>query len=53
MNVDVILSESPCDYCANKYDYNYTGHSCHYWFSNQMCKDCEDFRGKELIEVSE
>lgn len=53
MNIEIIKSDSVCDYCKNKYDFNYTGHSCNYWYTNKHCENNEDFEGKELIEVSE
>lgn len=53
MDIEVICSASICDYCRHKYNYNSSGHSCPYWFRDELCRDAEDFCGKELIEVSE
>lgn len=43
MTVEIIKSDSICDYCKKKYD-------CPMWFSNKSC-DGTEFEGKELIEV--
>lgn len=54
MNVEVIKSDSVCDYCKNKYDYKGTGEFCRVWyFENAACEDAIDFEGLELIVVEE
>lgn len=51
MDVNVIATDRICDYCKNMQDYKNTGYSCRYWFNDELCRDAEDFEGKELIEV--
>ena len=53
MNAEVICSDCICDYCRNKYDYKQTGIACNCWYHGDVCRDAEDFEGKDLIEVSE
>lgn len=51
MTVEVIRSNNICEYCRNKYDYNFTGEICPYWYAGSLCIEGEDFEGKELIEI--
>lgn len=56
MIVDVIETNSICDYCIrqqNYYNGNAFGNVCPMWFRNEVCEDAEDFVGKPLIEVGE
>lgn len=53
MMIDVVESNRICDYCSKKYTYYSDGvtYSCPIWYRGEICKDAEDFEGKEMIEV--